>query len=330
MRNLILISTLLLAPTAAHAFDLKMETGAFVGGHFFSDSTHLGRHDNAPASNPLEHSALFGFRVGFVLLPRLTLEAELALAPTVADEQASVLAFGYRAQLRVDILTGRFRPFVLAGVGGWTSSSSNPDVVAQQTRAELHAGAGLAADIGCQWGLGSTGGAVGDATLGSIATDGEVMLSLYGVFGKHAEEGANGRCMKVPAAPPDVDGDGVVDRADQCPTVAGLAENHGCPDKDTDGDGVPDRLDKCPDSRAPRETAAAPTSTMTTTASSTATTSARRPEDKAQLRGRRRLPRSRQRRGRHPRQGRQVPDTSPRPRTATRMTTAAPTRSRRR
>jgi OOP family OmpA-OmpF porin len=255
MRNLILLSTLLLAPTAAHAYDLKMETGAFVGLHIFSDASHLGRHDNAPSTNQLNAGALFGFRVGFVLHRRLTLEAELTLVPTgSADSQASVLAFGYRAQLRVDIMTGRFRPFVLAGGGGWTSSSSNSDVVAQQTRAELHAGVGVAADIGCQWGLRLDGRLqFGDATMGSVATDGEVMLSLYGVFGKHAEEGANGRCKRVPAAPPDVDGDGVVDSADQCPTVAGLAENHGCPDRDSDGDGIPDRLDKCPSQPGPKD-----------------------------------------------------------------------------
>lgn len=45
---------------------------------------------------------------------------------------------------------------------------------------------------------------------------------------------------------PDNDKDGVADAQDECPLVAGVAENKGCPDKDTDGDGVVDRLDKCP------------------------------------------------------------------------------------
>jgi outer membrane protein OmpA-like peptidoglycan-associated protein len=44
----------------------------------------------------------------------------------------------------------------------------------------------------------------------------------------------------------DKDGDGVPDDQDKCPTVAGLAENAGCPDVDTDGDAIVDRLDKCP------------------------------------------------------------------------------------
>lgn len=47
---------------------------------------------------------------------------------------------------------------------------------------------------------------------------------------------------------PDADSDGVPDRTDGCPNVAGPAENGGCPvtqPTDTDGDGVPDTIDQC-------------------------------------------------------------------------------------
>jgi len=43
---------------------------------------------------------------------------------------------------------------------------------------------------------------------------------------------------------PDTDGDGVIDSKDACPQVAGLAKFNGCPD--TDGDGVIDSKDACP------------------------------------------------------------------------------------
>jgi outer membrane protein OmpA-like peptidoglycan-associated protein len=43
---------------------------------------------------------------------------------------------------------------------------------------------------------------------------------------------------------PDTDGDGIEDSKDDCPNEAGLAEFNGCPD--ADGDGVPDKDDKCP------------------------------------------------------------------------------------
>ena len=43
----------------------------------------------------------------------------------------------------------------------------------------------------------------------------------------------------------DTDGDGIYDRDDACPEVAGLKEFKGCPD--TDGDGIVDASDACPD-----------------------------------------------------------------------------------
>ncbi len=43
----------------------------------------------------------------------------------------------------------------------------------------------------------------------------------------------------------DTDGDGVKDKDDACPEIAGLEQFNGCPD--TDGDGVQDSKDSCPD-----------------------------------------------------------------------------------
>jgi OOP family OmpA-OmpF porin len=42
----------------------------------------------------------------------------------------------------------------------------------------------------------------------------------------------------------DTDGDGIIDSADHCPTIAGLLKFNGCPD--SDGDGLPDNADNCP------------------------------------------------------------------------------------
>jgi OmpA-OmpF porin, OOP family len=44
---------------------------------------------------------------------------------------------------------------------------------------------------------------------------------------------------------PDTDGDGIIDGSDACPEVFGLAALNGCPD--TDGDGIADKDDACPD-----------------------------------------------------------------------------------
>ncbi len=43
----------------------------------------------------------------------------------------------------------------------------------------------------------------------------------------------------------DADGDGIFDKDDACPEVAGIAEFNGCPD--TDGDGIEDSKDACPE-----------------------------------------------------------------------------------
>jgi outer membrane protein OmpA-like peptidoglycan-associated protein len=46
---------------------------------------------------------------------------------------------------------------------------------------------------------------------------------------------------------PDKDGDGIADKDDQCPNVAGTLQNKGCPILDRDKDGVNDSEDQCPD-----------------------------------------------------------------------------------
>ncbi len=56
----------------------------------------------------------------------------------------------------------------------------------------------------------------------------------------------------------DKDGDGVLDKDDACPTVAGPAENKGCPWEDKDKDGVLDKDDKCPTIAGPKENAGCP------------------------------------------------------------------------
>ena len=61
-------------------------------------------------------------------------------------------------------------------------------------------------------------------------------------------------CPEVAGLPqfqgcPDTDGDGIPDKDDACPEVAGLAQFQGCPD--TDGDGIADKDDACPDVAGP-------------------------------------------------------------------------------
>jgi len=54
----------------------------------------------------------------------------------------------------------------------------------------------------------------------------------------------------------DADGDGVVDKKDECPEIVGKIELKGCPD--TDGDGIADKDDACPDLAGPVATNGCP------------------------------------------------------------------------
>src|SRR5699024_8904616 len=58
----------------------------------------------------------------------------------------------------------------------------------------------------------------------------------------------------------DTDGDGIPDKDDRCPEVAGLPEFDGCPD--TDGDGIPDIDDECPNEPGPKENNGCPVATF--------------------------------------------------------------------
>ena len=57
---------------------------------------------------------------------------------------------------------------------------------------------------------------------------------------------------------PDADGDGIKDSDDACPNVAGLAAMNGCPD--ADGDGVADKDDMCPNSKGTKANKGCPDS----------------------------------------------------------------------
>ncbi|WP_298762372.1 OmpA family protein [uncultured Polaribacter sp.] len=57
---------------------------------------------------------------------------------------------------------------------------------------------------------------------------------------------------------PDADGDGIKDSDDACPNVAGLAAMNGCPD--ADGDGVADKDDMCPNEKGTKANKGCPDS----------------------------------------------------------------------
>jgi len=82
------------------------------------------------------------------------------------------------------------------------------------------------------------------------------MIGLAFLFGGEPDTDGDGildkddNCPEIPGLAtfngcPDTDGDGIQDSQDDCPQIPGLIQYNGCPD--TDGDGIPDSEDKCPE-----------------------------------------------------------------------------------
>ncbi len=92
---------------------------------------------------------------------------------------------------------------------------------------------------GAQWGAGFRAGPL---YLGS----GSVLSLLMSDNSKAADVYAGLKIPVYQGKPKDKDGDGVLDKMDDCPQESGPIENNGCPWPDTDGDEVWDKDDNCP------------------------------------------------------------------------------------
>lgn len=93
---------------------------------------------------------------------------------------------------------------------------------------------------GFQWGAGLRAGPL-------YVGSGSIMSLLISDESKAADVYVG---LKVPvyqSRPKDKDGDGVLDKVDECPEISGPEENYGCPWPDTDGDTVLDKDDQCPE-----------------------------------------------------------------------------------
>ena len=131
----------LLLPAVASAEPRRFELGVAIGGHAFSTNTELGVADNMTEPGA-ESSGLLGLRAALPLARRIAVEAEAVAIPTKDDvlgDNATV--YGLRAHARIDLLTGKFKPFVVAGVGLHTVRTESQQMDNDTDRA-YHWGAG--------------------------------------------------------------------------------------------------------------------------------------------------------------------------------------------
>jgi len=256
--SLLAIPGLLVASTARAEGEKPegtLEVGLFGGGHFFAKDGELGVADYPDLVPAIKNSGLLGVRLGYALFPRLSLEGELAAIPT-ADTFGGqpVFVLGWRAHGLVHLLTsGKWRPFVLAGLGAHSSFTGRTGLTQIENDSDFafHWGAGLKYDLTPRLSLrGDFRHLLPPSTRGQGVThDFELHAGLSYRFGGASTPAA------PPPAPRDTDGDGLGDAEDKCPTQAedkdGFQDEDGCPDPDSgsdkDGDGVADAADKCVD-----------------------------------------------------------------------------------
>jgi outer membrane protein OmpA-like peptidoglycan-associated protein len=155
--------------------------------------------------------------------------------------------------LQTEIYKGQLRPTITASyqqrVGRWLTAHLAYSVIDRNFR---NLGAGLSLNGGpIQFYIATDNLLAGVADRLIIEEDGVSNTEIpYPSFARtmQVHTGLNltfGRKEK------DSDGDGVVDKKDECPETPGLAAFNGCPD--TDGDGIQDKLDACPTVAGPKD-----------------------------------------------------------------------------
>ena len=167
------------------------------------------------------------------------------------DADALYYSLGFNVKYDLNKLFGEtawFDPFVYLG-GNYVSFDSNSEGM-------LNYGIGFNTWFNDSFGLSfQTGSIKGFAD--EVQTHFQSSLGVVIKFGGKDTDGDGiydkyDQCPEVAGLKefngcPDSDGDGIKDSDDACPNEAGLASMNGCPD--TDGDGVADKDDMCPNEK---------------------------------------------------------------------------------
>lgn len=167
------------------------------------------------------------------------LQTELA-APLTAGQE-------YDISFRVKLSNGSDR--AVSGIGGYCSPTSLAYEHPHYVNEKPQVGAGKVISDKQNWtevkGTFTADGTEKFLILGAFPSAGmEKVKALEGADSQRAYYYIDGISLVIHPEP-DSDGDGVVDKDDNCPQEKGLPAMGGCPDRD--GDGIVDALDVCPD-----------------------------------------------------------------------------------
>lgn len=259
-----------MGPTSARA---EGELGAFFGGAFYSTDGAAARNQAVGPGTPLADSGVFGLRAAYLPAARFALEAEFGFSPTGARgplrvfsdapneaSQPKVAILPLRAHALVYLLRGRLRPLLLLGGGALIAAPLGGGLYTGDFKGELHAGAGLALDVGPGWGLRAEGRLeLAQGLTRALTPQGEALVSLFGRFGRplpppgpptlapippEALLPENPAPPPAPLAPPAV-ATPPVSAPPPAPVEAPPAPPP-VPATDSDGDGIADPNDRCP------------------------------------------------------------------------------------
>ena len=171
---------------------------------------------------------------------------------TEGDSDFLYYSLGANVKYDVNNLIGDtsqyFDPFVYLG-GDFVSADSNSEGmlnIGVGFNTWFNENLGLSFQTGTKKGFSSEVRAHYQSTLGLVIKFGGTDTDGDGVYDK------DDSCPEVAGliefnGCPDADGDGIKDSDDACPNVAGLAAMNGCPD--ADGDEIADKDDMCPNSK---------------------------------------------------------------------------------
>lgn len=202
-----------------------------------------------------------GIRVAYFPAPFLGFEAEGgAMLSALDDNQTGIpsgnaILYTGRGHLILQIASASIVPFALVGAGAVGVYSSD-DAVGKDTDFAIHFGGGVKFLLSKRFAMRADIRDVWTMRRDNIVSGESQELRSHNLellFGLSLALNRPKPTPPPPAAPKDTDGDGLLDKDDECPTKRelfnGFMDEDGCPESDRDGDGFwddPDQ-DKCPD-----------------------------------------------------------------------------------
>jgi len=224
---------------------LGFEMGLYAGGMWFNDEHNL---QSLAVTSVRGHQRLFtgkevGLRLGFYPASFLGIEAEgSAVFSETRTTSDKAMIWSLRGHAILQLPLYRLVPFVVGG--GGVNAMKTDNSIGDDHDPMFYFGGGLkfafnqyvSLRVDVRDWLSQKNKLLASTKNGDTVHALQVLGGLSVTFGR----------TPWSPAPPDMDGDGIPDRDDQCVNEPGPAPTGCPPPPDSDGDGIPDKDDPCP------------------------------------------------------------------------------------